>query len=105
MAQEEYQAPQQYFSDINTRLKDLEEKQKLIKDRTLLIGQNLIETKEDNFQEIQQLKKEFMILKEENTKIKDLLQRIAEQIADFSRKEELMILQRQFDMFRGYENE
>ncbi len=100
---EEYGSSQQYFSDVNTRLKDLEEKQKLIKDRVLLVGQNLVETKENTFNDLQELKREVLRLGEESIKIKELLQRISEQTSEFARKEELMILQRQFDMFRGYE--
>jgi len=100
---EEYSSSRQYIADVNARLKDLEEKQRLLKDRALLIGQNLIETKETTFQEVQELKKSILILKEESLKIKEFLQRISEQISEFARKEELMILQRQFDIFRGYD--
>lgn len=92
--------PQQYFSDVNTRLRDLEEKQKLLKDRTLLIGQNLIEEKESTFTDLQELKKELLLLKQENLKMKEFIQRMAEQMSELARKEELMILQRQFDMLK-----
>ena len=37
----------QYFTETSTKVRDLEEKQRIIKDRILLIGQNLIEMKED----------------------------------------------------------
>jgi len=99
---EEYATPgaEQYFSDVNTRIRDIEEKQRLLKDRTLLIGQNLIEEKETTFTVLQEMKKEVFKLKEENLKMKEFLQRIAEQTSNLARKEELMILQRQFDMFR-----
>jgi len=95
-----YSDQTQYFSDINTRLRDLEEKQRLLKDRTLLIGQNLIDEKEDTFEGIQELKKMVWTLKEENIRMKDFIQRMGEQISELARKEELMILQRQFDMFK-----
>ncbi|MCH7567863.1 MAG: hypothetical protein IIA87_00405 [Nanoarchaeota archaeon] len=97
---EEYPASQQYFSDPNTRLRDIEEKQRLLKDRTLLIGQNLVEERESTFREMQEMKKEILKLKEENIKMKEFIQRMSEQISEFARKEELMILQRQFDMFK-----
>ncbi len=92
----------QYFSDINTRLRDIEEKQRLLKDRTLLIGQNLIGEKEKTFEDIQELKKSALILKEENIKMKEFIQRMGEQISELARKEELMILQRQFDIFKPH---
>jgi len=99
---EEYSTPgaEQYLSDVNTRIRDIEEKQRLLKDRTLLIGQNLVEEKETTFQELQEMKKVVLKLKEENLRMKEFLQRISEQVSDLARKEELMILQRQFDMFR-----
>jgi|ETNmetMinimDraft_5_1059913.scaffolds.fasta_scaffold46960_2 hypothetical protein len=97
---ETYTDQTQYFSDINTRLRDLEEKQRLLKDRTLLVGQNLIDEKEDTFKGIQELKKIVLGLKEENIRMKEFIQRMGEQISELARKEELMILQRQFDMFK-----
>ena len=99
---ENYPEQTQYFSDINTRLRDVEEKQRLLKDRTLLIGQNLIDEKEDTFNGVQELKKMVLSLKEENLKMKDFIQRMGEQISELARKEELMILQRQFDMFKPH---
>ncbi|MDD5098621.1 MAG: hypothetical protein PHD31_02830 [Candidatus Pacebacteria bacterium] len=98
-AQEQPMEPQ-FFSDLNTRLMDIEEKQRLLKDRVILIGRNLVEEREKTFKDIQEIKKSVMKLENESKEIKDLLQRIMEQIDNTARKEELMILQRQFDLFR-----
>jgi hypothetical protein len=101
MPEEIYENPeQQYFSDVNTRLRDIEEKQRLLKDRTLLIGKNLIDDRESSFNEMQELKKEVLLLKEQNRKMQEILKRITEHVSDTARKEEVLILQRQFDMFR-----
>ena len=97
---DELQYSQQYFSDFNTRLRDIEEKQRLLKDRILLIGQNLIEEREKNFNELQELKKITIQLKDENIRIRELVHRISEQVSEFARKEELMILQRQLDIIK-----
>jgi len=97
---EEY-VPQTLELDVNTQLRDLEEKQRLLKDRILLIGQSLVEEREKNFKEIQQLKKEFIKFKEENLRMKEFLQRVTEQLSNTSRKEELMIIQRQLDIMRS----
>tara|TARA_Y100000310_G_scaffold129745_1_gene128888 strand:+ start:370 stop:681 length:312 start_codon:yes stop_codon:yes gene_type:complete len=99
---ETYPEQTQYFSDINTRLKDVEEKQRLLKDRTLLIGQNLIDEKGSTFEEIQEMKKSLLVLKEENLRMKSFIQRMADQMSELARKEEFMILQRQFDMFKPH---
>jgi len=101
--QEPYADPsQQYFSDVNTRVKDLEEKQRLLKDRILLIGQNLISEREDSSKEIQEIKKIALQLKEENLRMKEFLQRVAGQLSESARREELMMLKRQFDMIEPH---
>lgn len=96
----ESDSPSQYPQESITRIRDLEEKHRLLKERTLLIGQTQIEEREKSFKEIQELKKTVILLKEENIRIKELLQRVTEQLNDSARKEELAILQRQFDLFR-----
>jgi hypothetical protein len=99
---EEYPS-QQLGLDIGTQLRDFEEKQRLLKDRIILISQSLIEERERNFKEIQELKREFIKFKEENLRMKEFLQRVAEQLSNTSRKEELMIIQKQLDLLRKKE--
>jgi hypothetical protein len=96
----DYSANQQAFTDVGTRLRDFEEKQRLLKDRILLIGQSVIENRESNFSEIQAMKRDLIKLKEESLRMRELLQRITEQLENVARKDELMIIQRQFDLFR-----
>ena len=104
MTKEYTQAPvgREYCSDVNTKLRDLEEKQNLLKERILLIGQNLVEDRGSTLEEVQELKKTVLKLGEETLRIKELIKNISEQISEFARKEELMILQRQFDMFKPH---
>lgn len=96
----EYQ-DQQYSFDANARLRDLEEKQRLLKERIFLLGKGLIEERDSTFKDIQEMKKTIILLKEENLRMKEFIQRIVEQLSTVARKEELMILQRQFDLFRS----
>jgi hypothetical protein len=86
--------------DSGPQLRDMEEKLRLLKDRILLIGQSLVDERGKNFNEIQELKKEFFKIKEENQRMKEFLQRVTEQLSNSARKEEVLILQRQFDLFR-----
>ena len=44
--EEEMNYAGQAFGETNLKLRDLEEKQRILKDRLLLIGQNLLEIKE-----------------------------------------------------------
>ena len=95
--------PQQSFPQENnspTKIRDIEEKLRLFKDRLLLVGQTHIEEREKSFSEIQTLKTEVIKLKEENIRITELLKRITEQLNNTVRSEDLAILQRQFNLFR-----
>ena len=83
-----------------TRLRDTEDKQRLLKDRVLIVGQSLIKEKEKSTEELREMKTTMEKLKLENEKMKEMLQRITEQLSTLARKEELAILERQFELFR-----
>lgn len=81
-------------------IKDLEERQRILKDRLLLIGQNLIEFKEENEEELTRLKKDVEIIKTNIGKIKSFLESISGEISKFAKKEDLEILKKQAKMFQ-----
>ncbi len=92
-------AEEQYFVDVNTRLKDIEERQRLLKDRLLLVGKNLIEDRDSMFSELQDMKKMNIKMKEDSLKIQEFLKKVADQLAETARKEEVLMIQRQLDLF------
>lgn len=85
------------------KLRDLEEKQNIMKDRILLIGKNLITTKEENTEKILEIKKEIEDLKYSMERIKSLLEIISEEMSKFARRDDLEILQKQAKMFQPLE--
>jgi hypothetical protein len=87
-----------YYSGPNFR--DLEERQRILKDRLVLIGQNLVEFREKNEKDLLQLKKEVEVLKLGFDKMKDFLETISGEIGKFARKEDLNILKKQAKMFQ-----
>ncbi len=89
-----------FFSDTNTRIKDLEEKNRLLRDKMLLISDSFVKEREKNFKEIQELKRTVEILRMDNSRMKEMLSRVGEIVDKSARKEDLAILQRQFDLFR-----
>jgi len=92
-----------YAPDINEsiiKLRDLEEKQRIIKDRLILIGKNLIETKEETNQKILEIKKDLEILKQNMERVTSFLETISAEFSKFARKEDLEILSRQAKMFQ-----
>lgn len=101
MAEENFEG--QYFSEISMRLKDLEEKHRIIKDRTLIIGNNLLEMKDQLRETITEIKKDIGILKRDSERIKSFIETISDEFSKFARKEDLNILIKQAKMFQPLE--
>ena len=100
MAEEQINYATQSFSETNAKMRDLEEKQRILKDRLLLIGQNLIESKEDTNQKILEIKKDIDIIKQEMERTVSFLETISSEFSKFARKEDLEILSKQAKMFQ-----
>lgn len=88
-----------YESDASTRVRDLEEKMRLLKDRVILIGQNLLESRESLEGEVQEIKVMLAGTEKDLEKLKEKVQLILEEFEGFSRKEEVNLLKKQFKMF------
>ena len=95
-----------YAMDTETpvRLRDLEEKQRILKDRTLLIGKNLIDLKEDFSSDLLEIKKDIELIKRDLERLKSFLESASEEFSKFARKEDLEILKKQARMFQPLEN-
>jgi len=95
----QFNSPQaQYRGGIGIR--DVEEKQRILKDRILLIGKNLIEIREKKNKEILEIKKELEIIKQDLKRMIDFLQSASTEFSKFARKEEVAILSKQAKMFQ-----
>ncbi len=92
-----------FFSDIGVRFRDLEEKNKMVKDRLLLIGQNLIETKEKTASDILEIKQELEVIKKNMERLVSFLETASGEFSKFARKEDLEILSKQAKMFQPLE--
>ncbi len=89
-----------YSSNPNSKVKDIEEKQNILKDRLLLIGQNLIETKEETGEKITELRKDVETIKDEIERMKSFLETVSDEMSKFARKDDLAILSKQAKMFQ-----
>ena len=98
MDEDQTDYPGQSFGEI--KIRDLEEKQRILKDRLLLIGSNLIDFKEKSDQSILEIKKEIEIIKQNVERIKTYLETISNEFSKFAKKEDLEILYRQAKMFQ-----
>ena len=97
MAGEQYQEPISY--EFGLKIRDLEENNKLMKERMLLIGKNLIDSQEKNNSEITEMKKQIQDLKSSVQRIKQVIESLSEEVAKSARREEVEILRRQLHMF------
>lgn len=95
----------EYAQDYSSmgNIRDLEERQKILKDRLVLIGQNLVESKEKTEDDLIELKKEIESLKRGFEKIKDFLETISGELGKFAKKEDLNLLKKQAKMFQPLE--
>lgn len=93
----------QVFSDLSAKMSDLEERQNVMRDRLLLIGQNLIETKDKMNSDVTELKKNMEIMKRNMEKMLSFLEDASEEFPKFAKKEDLDILTKQAKMFQPLE--
>lgn len=98
--QEQQNYEYDFYSDVSVRLRDIEERQKIMKDRILLIGQNLIDFKEQKNEEIIEIKKDLEIIKMEMKRVKDFIENISNEFSNLARRSEIEILQKQAKMFQ-----
>ncbi|HTY44007.1 MAG TPA: hypothetical protein VMC80_02090 [Patescibacteria group bacterium] len=92
-----------YVSDINIRIKDIDEKQKAMKERVLLIGENLVELKESTEAKILEIKKDLEILKQNMERTVAFLETASKEFSKYAKKEDLEILSKQAKMFQPLE--
>ena len=96
----EYTQTGQEFEEILIKLRDLEEKQRLTKDRLLLISQNLLEIKEKSMQDILGIKKDLQIMKQNMNRLMNFIETASSEFSKFAKKEDLEILSKQAKMFQ-----
>ena len=100
MEEEQYDYAGQALTEINARIRNLEEKQRTLKDRLLLIGQNLIEIREENNQNTLEIKKDIETTKQNMERVRSFLETASSEFTKFAKKEDLEILSKQAKMFQ-----
>ncbi|MBU0957324.1 MAG: hypothetical protein KKF56_00790 [Nanoarchaeota archaeon] len=99
MAEEQVDYITPLLTEFNTKIQDLEEKQRLMKERLLLIGENLVETKQDIEIKFAKISSSLDTIKDEVIKIKDTTSIITDDLDSFARKKEVELLKKQATMF------
>jgi predicted nucleic acid-binding Zn-ribbon protein len=98
---EEQRGYEEYFlTGTNTKLRDLEGKQRMLKDRILLIGQNLVEMREKTEEDVLEIKKDLETMKTNMERLISFLETASAEFSKFAKKEDLEILSKQAKMFQ-----
>jgi hypothetical protein len=100
--EEQYYSPTS-SSETGTRLKDLEEKNSSLKERMLLLGDNLIKSKKEMQKEIQEIKLEHKDIKEELRKLQIISKEIIGELEKFVKKDEMILLEKMLKDFQPLE--
>ncbi len=88
------------ISNYQINLTELEEKQRLIKNRVLLIGENLVLTKKEFEEELVKLKKEIKQNTFEISSLKLFIKKILNELENLAKKSEVEILEHQMKIFQ-----
>ncbi|MBT6689969.1 hypothetical protein HN903_04650 [archaeon] len=91
------------LSDFNTRLRDLDERNKLIRERVLLLGKNLISSRQDIEDELKEIKKNNQEIKQDLEKIKRTSNLLLTEFNKFVKREELALVERMLKDFQPLE--
>jgi CHASE3 domain sensor protein len=103
MVEEQSNYTDQYFGEVTLKLRDLEEKQKILKDRLFLIGENLVELKDKLNNENLEIKKNMTIMQDQLKKMLSFLETASSEMSKFAKKEDLEILYKQARMFQPFQ--
>ena len=88
------------FGEITAKIRDTEQKQKIMKDRLLLIGENLIELKDKTEEKFLGIKKDIETMKQTLDRLSSFLETVSGEFSKFAKKEDLEILTKQAKMFQ-----
>jgi hypothetical protein len=97
---EEVGQEQQYFLELNTRLREFEERQQLLKDRLMLLSRGMVDIKEKLGSELRDLRKTSLKLQQDNDILRETVQLMSEKLNTTVRQEELATVKRQLDLIR-----
>jgi len=87
------------LSDFTTKIKDLEERHTLLKEKVLLLSQTFLKQQDRFNKEIGMIKDEVRESKIELDRVKEGLQHIIRESTDFVRREELKTFERYVKIF------
>ena len=94
---------QYLLSDLNTRIRDAEERNRITKERTLLIGKNLVDSKVQIFEEIKEIKRNVAQTQRDIKQIKKTTENLIQETGKYIKRDEIMLIERMLKDFQPLE--
>ncbi len=91
------------LTDFNTRLRDIDERNKLIRERVLLLGKNLISSRQETEEELRETKQENLRISKDLDKLKKTSNSLLTEYNNFVKREEINIIERMLKDFQPLE--
>ena len=89
--------------EYNTRLRDIEERNNIIKERNLVLSRNFVDFKNETTEELKDIKKILKQLQEDNEKIKSTINALIQQNGKYVKRDEMMGFERMLKDFQPLE--
>lgn len=99
MDNQELGAVSALLADFSTRMNDLEENMRLLKERTHILSQTVLKQNERFNKEFAIIKDDIQGLRNEIDRLKEAVEHIVSESAELARREELKVLERYMKMF------
>nr|AQS34712.1 hypothetical protein [uncultured archaeon] len=99
MEQRDMNAISAMIGDFSSHLNSVEEKLQLLRERVSILSQTLLKQNDRLNKEISDLKTDVSNVRNENDKLKDVIDHIVLESGNFARKDELMNVQRYMKLF------
>ncbi len=103
MEQQQNDSNQVFYTEFNTRLRDIEERSRIIKERTHLLGKNLIDFKQEAVEDIKEIKQKVTKIEREIEKLNSVSSSLITETGKYVKKEELVIIERMLKDFQPLE--
>jgi len=91
------------LSDFNTRLRDIDERNKLVRERVLLLGKNLISSRQDLEDELKQIKKENSDINQRLGRVEKISKDLSREFEKFVKRDEIALIERMLRDFQPLE--
>ena len=87
------------ISDLNNRVRNLENRHDLFGERLLVVNQNMIEEYKDLTKDIQLLNEEMKELKKDMFQMRDIIGNLVKEMGAFAKKDQVKVLEKYIDLW------